>query len=1253
MEAANARGSSSSIQFSNNLKDVSSGPNRSRTSIVEPDDPIDSGERSRAPSFDSKKAPATSGGAGRDEVPSGVSKTISRRRSQKKQEGDASAVEDPAETQSSRSADSKMSLPVLEINGQRHRSMSEPPRSSSTTDSESETRPVWPGHDGMFPEIMISDPPNEPATQSERIPSERASTASSDHPSDSLRQPTRRSATLAAPERKRSASRSSTTRRLREVFTSSRRATSPDQSSIKSSESKKSEKSSKSGKSGKGLFKSSRRSTLVAKKTPPPVEKPPPVPNPPPTITPATPGKGVLFEGTPKTPPSISTNAVATSPTHADGQSDNPQIPIVESPVSVNSFPSLPPNAVISPSGNMISHRRVRSASAANLPSKPSDSAPAPSTPTIEETAAPGAKGSTGNQSGGGFFSTMFSAAQNAASTLSSSFNPQSRFRSLTEPSEADKKGKPEGLTESVLGSPLDQQPADKKELAIDTLGNGNLDFSHLGIDASAGGVIKTKDGVVFTKMDDTRKGSVSRRDELAARIEDIRAARAVSMAYEKSPDTSAIAAEGTRSEPRPGAPLSALGKENTGERTPPVGRILDGDTGDSFKHTGSLRSRRRNRHRGSSGATATTIGAIGAAVGGLAMPSAPTTVPRLTGFAVASKKRNRDFHQLFRSVPEDDYLIEDYSCALQREIILAGRIYISEGHICFSSNILGWVTTLVIGFDEVIAIEKESTAMVFPNAIAVQTLHARHTFRSLLSRDSTYDLMVNIWKQTHPALKSSVNGTRVEQGTGDKTEKAEESEAESDGSVSEDDDEVYDEDEEGDGADAQDGSVASSEQPDSTRPVSRKPSALPLPAMGTPQAGLATPNGDLKTRDKAAGSPGADADFPGPKTHAPTEFTDPSGCYEKMIKDETIPAPLGQVYSLVFGPASGVFMSKFLVESQKVTDLQFEDDKRGLTNETKTRTYSYTKPLNGSIGPKQTKCISTENLDFLDLEKAVLVTLTTQTPDVPYGNSFSVKTKYLFTWAPGNATRFCMSCAVEYTGRVLLKGPIEKGANDGQMSYGSDLIKALKQGIRPRVRQPKTLKGKGKRQRTTPAGAEVPAVANAATKSTRQQSVSWGILEPLHRVLRPATDMFQPLFNNNIIVGVMFMLLVMLWFRRPSQTSLGPHEASRPARYLGYEELWRREESELWDWLDERVGIDSLSFSESSSRGDDLRTRRNQLRRRSRSERELDARLRDEKMTVREIEDAIRVTYERLETLQRVIERRKQSDQAADDDTA
>jgi len=34
-----------------------------------------------------------------------------------------------------------------------------------------------------------------------------------------------------------------------------------------------------------------------------------------------------------------------------------------------------------------------------------------------------------------------------------------------------------------------------------------------------------------------------------------------------------------------------------------------------------------------------------------------------------------------------------DYGCALQRDILIQGRIYISENHVCFHANIFGWVT--------------------------------------------------------------------------------------------------------------------------------------------------------------------------------------------------------------------------------------------------------------------------------------------------------------------------------------------------------------------------------------------------------------------------------------------------------------------------------------------------------------------------------------------------------------------------------
>jgi hypothetical protein len=649
-----------------------------------------------------------------------------------------------------------------------------------------------------------------------------------------------------------------------------------------------------------------------------------------------------------------------------------------------------------------------------------------------EEPRGTNSRSPSGAQSG--FFSSVFSAAQNAASTISNSLGAQNKNRTTSQSVDLGK-----GTTESANESSEDQKEAPRqavaegvkqekqKELAINTLGSGDLDFSHLDMDPAAGGIVTTKDGVVITQPDlpaESRASAIAaKRDQMSARIEDSRAARAVSMAYEKSSDPPSTTVASTSDEASDvKVKPSSMPFEGGGEQTPPGGSIFDGDTGGSIKRTGSVRSRLARRHRGSSGATGSTIGAIGLTVGSLGLPNSNASVPRLTGFAVASKKRNRDYHQLFRSVPEDDFLIEDYSCALQRDIILAGRIYISEGHICFSSNILGWVTTLVISFDEIVAIEKENTAMVIPNAIAIQTLHARHTFRSLLSREATYDLMVNIWKINHPSLRSYLNGMRIDDGLGDKTEKANESDVASEVA---DEDEIYDEDEDNDGdslVDGGDESVNGSESVAPAKQFSRETTGLTSQAT---ESTVALSTADGKSNDKGATNSSDGNGFPGPATHSPTEYNDPAGRYDKVIKEDIIPAPLGKVYNLMLGPASGAFLTKFLIDDEKSMDLQFED-KKGLTEPNKTRQYSYIKPLYGAIGPKQTKCISTEQLDVLDLEKAVLATLTTQTPDVPSGNVFCVKTKYLLTWAANNQTKFLMTCTIEWSGKSWLKGKID-----------------------------------------------------------------------------------------------------------------------------------------------------------------------------------------------------------------------------------
>ena len=633
-------------------------------------------------------------------------------------------------------------------------------------------------------------------------------------------------------------------------------------------------------------------------------------------------------------------------------------------------------------------------------PSKLSNITSAPLTPTLENSS------TTPIPNHGGFFSSVFSAAQNAANTLSNSIANTSvapggtRNKSGTQEVQEPESPEVESLGEKHGLEDLSEE----KEPAVKTLGMGDLSLSHLGITETSSGT----NAPATPKFSDDLKGrSESTNEDFSTAGSAIVGDNLEIAPTNEVEDVQTIVRPRSIYEPARG-----------GEQTPPNGSVFEDKTG--IQRSGSIRSAMgKRRKRGSSATTTgTTIGAaIAAANASLTHPSNQGHTPKITGFAVASKKRNRDFHQLFRSVPDDDYLIEDYSCALQREILAHGRLYVSEGHLCFSSNIFGWITTLVMSFDEIVTVEKRNTALLFKNGLMISTLHAKNIFASFTSRDSTYDLIVGIWKLGHPSLRSSLNGVRIEEtGGGDKTEKDDGealpgsqsgSESESEGDEG---DEVYDEDEEDeDGLSftQADGSVAGSDVGEKS--VNRKPSV----AVVT--------NGSPADKSKEDGPTTPPGDFPGPATHAATECSDQESHYSKVIADEIIPVSLGKVYSMMFGPASLTWMRNWLTVEQKCTELSM-DDKKSLTQDNKTRSYSYIKPLSGSI-VKQTKCLSTEVLDALDLEKAVSVTISTQTPDVPSGNVFIVKTKYCLTWAEGNATRIQMNCAVEWTGKSWLKG--------------------------------------------------------------------------------------------------------------------------------------------------------------------------------------------------------------------------------------
>lgn len=938
----------------------------------------------------------------------------------------------------------------------------------------------------------------------------------------------------------------------------------------------------------------------------------------------------------PETPPAALTTApmtTVTPPTPTESRLNVPDSPTADGDdASTNENQ----NVVVSLSGNMISHKRVRSAgSISHQPSKLSNSMTAPLTPTIEESRTPSGGTVAGNRTASGnLFSSWMSAAQNAATTFQTWTGPnRSRAGTTTSDTPSQKT-----ITDTIKEESETSEPeSPRKQLAVETLGTGELSLDHL-----MTGPGNTSNSPQKSSLAELRYDSVVERDISAAKVEDALAKRAVSAAYEKPPDATPVA---EISDPinsmRQALPFNGA---TDGAQTPPNGSILDSEA-TSVKRKNSVRSTlAKRRSRGSSVATGQS--AIGAMITASTTTLAdPAKGPKLSGFSMAPKQRNRNFHQQFRSVPDDDYLIEDYSSALQKEIILAGRLYISEGHICFSSNILGWVTTLVISFEEVVNIERENTALVIPNAIAIQTLHAKHTFRSLLSREATFHLLLGIWKVSHPAnFQKSIAGkefvaeeaTKEATGTG----AVEEEDVGEEGS-SEDSDASNDDDSAPSFVGSA-GSAGGSEfaEPQPIKAVSRKPSGMNA-SMLTPAPGAVVEPSAIGAAAPADAA--AAVDFPGPPAHAPTECTDSATHYDIIIKDEVLPAPLGKIYSLLYGPQSGAFMRKFLVDECKSLDLAQEDDKKGLTNDEKSRHYTYIKPLGGSIGPKQTKCITTEVLDFFDLEQAVSVTCSTQTPDVPSGNAFLTKTRYCLTWGPGNATRFQMNCTIEWSAKSWLKGPIEKGAKEGQTQYGDSLVKYVKAA----VGRPRGMTGTSKVSKTKKKGKKGRRDKAEQVEEQTKKEENWGLLEPLRGTLGPFLDPVKPFVTMQTVVGVLCVMVLWMWIRGPSASQIGPYGGlQHKSRIVAYEEMWRREESELWNWLERRAGVDAVTLQATAGKTPDQKDEQRRLRKQRQQilkGKEVEARVREEKMGEKEMEEALKVTRERLEVLEGVVEQRKE----------
>ena len=150
-----------------------------------------------------------------------------------------------------------------------------------------------------------------------------------------------------------------------------------------------------------------------------------------------------------------------------------------------------------------------------------------------------------------------------------------------------------------------------------------------------------------------------------------------------------------------------------------------------------------------------------------------------------------------------------------------------------------------------------------------------------------------------------------------------------------------------------------------------------------------------------------------------------------------------------------------------------------------------------------------------------------------------------------------------------------------------------------------------------------------------------------MHGILGPVVDIVSPIVSPNMIIGLLLFIMLFNWLRGPriaSSSGLAYPGMTTPQRIAAYEEIWQREENDLWDWLEERIGMQSLSYPHSERDHKAVANARRQREMSLKGRGGKDASV-DIANNEREVDHAIKVTEERLDVLKRSIEKKRLQD--------
>ncbi|ORX48024.1 hypothetical protein DM01DRAFT_1338860 [Hesseltinella vesiculosa] len=534
------------------------------------------------------------------------------------------------------------------------------------------------------------------------------------------------------------------------------------------------------------------------------------------------------------------------------------------------------------------------------------------------------------------------------------------------------------------------------------------------------------------------------------------------------------------------------------------------------------------------------------------------------TDDTLASEKRNRDFHGLFKSIPADDHLIEDFGCALQKDILLQGRLYVSQRHICFNANIFGWVTNLVIAYTDIVEIDKKTTAIIIPNAIQITTGQSKHFFASFLSREQAYDQMVDLWRQYVHLSESTLEDPPLPDLVTSEVPSSEEDKPIWNDSLAVPKMAAHDQERQN--------SLASLPVPKhiQTYNVEDEENDLTHRRRAVSEAGPRPSTEAIRSPTTPSPPPPPPVSpLPVSSTTATAVPSAPTQCqcdthHPHIVMDQTYSCSLETLYQLLYHTD---FVKKYLVDVEKSSDVSIGAWQKG-QDVPLVRDMSYTKYLGGAIGPKSTKCILKDEITHLDLTRSITQQTTTQTPDVPSGSSFCVKTRVCMTWAEQESTRMVVSVLVSFSKSSWLKSTIEKASIDGQIHYYKGLDMAIRKYTASKQPPSDTRRKRhAPKRKTQPPPPPQPEPVSQGCLDVLQGAVSDGV--------SLVTGLFQrPMSSTSLTVFLLLVIVLTNVYIAMKMAQLGrrlPTSEWQPTESM---DAWRwthqRQAQSLWQWLDQ-----------------------------------------------------------------------------------